>query len=145
MGVGQAQLFRHVAAHVAGERIGRADQIVQDGPRLRLGQVQRQAFLVAVEAVEELAVAGREEVRADGAGHVAAVARVFDLDDLGALVGQEHGAERPGPVLLHRKHADSLERQHGGYTGFRAMSCFAMIRRCNSLVPSPIASNGASR
>ena len=32
-----------------------------------------------------------------------------------------------------------------GQAGFRSTSCRAMMIRCNSLVPSPIASNGASR
>jgi AbrB family looped-hinge helix DNA binding protein len=30
-------------------------------------------------------------------------------------------------------------------TGFRSINCRAMMRRCNSLVPSPISRNGASR
>ena len=48
---------------------------------------------------------------------VAALGRVLDLDDLGAEVGQEHGAERPGAVLLDRQDAHARERQH--QTGFR--------------------------
>ena len=45
-------------------------------------------------------------MRADSARHVAAVARVFDFDDLGALIGQIHGAERAGAILFNREDAD---------------------------------------
>ena len=56
--------------------------------------------------MEKLAVLGAEKMRADGARHVAAVARVFDFDDLGALIGQIHGAERAGAILFNREDAD---------------------------------------
>ncbi len=141
----QPQLGRHVAAQIAGERIGGPDQVVQDGPAFVATEIDGHALLVAIEAVKKLAVAGREEVRPHGARHVAALRRVLDLDDLGALVGQEHGAERPGAVPLDGQHPDPFERQHGRYTGFRSTSCRAMMRRCSSLVPSPMASSGASR
>jgi hypothetical protein len=48
---------------------------------------------------------------ADSARHVAAVARV-NLDDFGALVCEEHGAERTRAVLLEREYAHAGEREH---------------------------------
>jgi hypothetical protein len=50
----------------------------------------------------EVAVAGREEVRSDGAADIAAVRRILDLDDFGAEVGEMLCAERPRAVLLIR-------------------------------------------
>ena len=76
-------------------------------------EIEGQAPLVAVEAVEELAVAGSEEIGADGTRHVAAVGRVLDLDHLGPLVGQEHGAEGTGPVLLDGEDSYAFKRKHG--------------------------------
>ncbi len=46
-----------------------------------------------------------EEKRAHVPGDVAAVVGVFDLDHLGALVGEKHGAEGTGAVLLDGQHA----------------------------------------
>ena len=77
-------------------------------------QIQREALLVAIEAVKKFAVARREEVRAHRARHVAAIVGVLDLDHFGALVGEEHRTERARPVLLDRQHADTVQRQHGG-------------------------------
>ena len=51
-------------------------------------------------------------MRPDRAAHVAALVRVLDLDHLGAEVGELHGAERPGAVLLDREDAHAGERQH---------------------------------
>jgi hypothetical protein len=74
--------------------------------RRRFLQIERDALLVAVEAVEELAVvaavAVAKEERPDPARHVAAIGRVLDLDDFGAEIGHLHRAVRPGAVLLDR-------------------------------------------
>ena len=62
----------------------------------------------------EMAVARRpvEEVRPHLAAHIPALTRILDLDDLGTEVGQEHGAERPGPILLDRQDPHAREWQH---------------------------------
>ena len=75
-------------------------------------EVERQAFLVAVVGVEKMAVARPEAVRADGAPNVAAVGGIFDLDDLGAKIAQQHRAERAGAVLLDRDDPNAGERKH---------------------------------
>src|SRR4051794_8181504 len=90
---------------------------MQNTPGLRLLQVEREALLIAVEAVEELAVvapvAVAEKERADPARHVAAVGRVLDLDDLGAEIGQLHRAVGARPILLDRNDPKTGKgRQH---------------------------------
>ena len=90
-----------------------------------------------------MAVVITEKIRTHRPADVAALGRILDLDHLGAHVGKLHGTERPCAVLLHRQDAHARERQH--HTGFRATSWRAMMMRCNSLVPSPITSSGASR
>ncbi|MNC93420.1 hypothetical protein D3C83_100470 [compost metagenome] len=58
--------------------------------------------------MKELAVFGREEMRADRARHVAAVGRILDLDDFRAEIREIKCAEWPGPVLLDREHAHAF-------------------------------------
>ena len=51
------------------------------------------------------------------------------------------------PARRPRCRVRSVRTEHGRapHAGFRFTISFAMMMRCNSLVPSPIASNGASR
>ena len=73
-----------------------------------MAEVERDAPLVAVEGLEEervLALLVRRHVAAD----VAARGRVFDLDHLGAEVGELQRRPRTGAVLLDREHADVCE------------------------------------
>ena len=98
--VGHAEPLGLVAAQVVEGGVRRAHQCVQHAGRLRVLQVQRQALLVAVEGLEEMAVAVGKEMRSDRAAHIAALGRILDLDHLGAEVGQHHAAERAGTVLL---------------------------------------------
>ena len=149
--VGQPQALGLVAPQVVDYGLALGDQGFEDLPPRRRLQVQGEAALVAVESLEEVTVAFLEVERPDLAADVAAVGRVLDLDHLGAQVGHQHGAEGPGAVLLHGDHAHAFERQAGRVgrprhqTGFRSISRLAMSSRCSSLVPSPIASSGASR
>src|SRR6185295_7846521 len=106
-------------------------------------QVQRERFLVAVERLEEVAVALAEKIGSHRARDIAAARALLDLDDFGAEVGEVRGAERSGAVHLHREDAHSLQGRH--QAGFRAISCLAMMMRCISLVPSPMHMSGASR
>src|SRR5262249_21663616 len=114
--IGDAEALGLVAAQVVERGVGRAYQRVQHALRARMLQVQRQALLVAVEGLEEMAVTVGEEVWADRAGDVAALPRVLDLDALGAEVGQHHAAERAGAVLLDGDDAQTCERKHGSVT-----------------------------
>ncbi len=74
----------------------------------------------------------------------------FDLDHLGAQLGQEHGAVGPGAELFQGQDADALEGPSRGRlsahsSACRLIHCLAMMMRCISLVPSPMQVSGASR
>ena len=149
MRVSQPEPFRQIAAQIVEKRVGARRQPVQYPARRRLLQIERDALLVAVEAVKELAVvalvAVAEEKRPDAARHVAAIGRVLDLDDLRAEIGQLHRTVWSHAILLDRDNPEAGEHREHHHTLFRAISWRAMMMRCNSFVPSPIASNGASR
>src|SRR5581483_2274045 len=100
-------------------------------------EVETDGTLVAVEALEEergIAFG----IRRNPACGVAAVARVLDLDDVGAEVGQLHRRERACPVLLEGDNADVVERQsHPSPAALpRATTC-SDIRRVASSIISP--------
>src|SRR3970040_1948957 len=96
LGVGEAELRRQVAAQVVELALGAAREVAQHRARLGLRQVERDRALVAVEGLEELAVAGAEEMRPDVAADVAAFAQVLHLDYLGAEVGKGDRPPRAG-------------------------------------------------
>ena len=78
------------------------DKLVEYRTAFRLREIQRHASFVAVERVEEVTFArSLKKMWADATRHVAAVVRVFDLDDLCALVGEEHGPKRSGSILFN--------------------------------------------
>src|ERR1044072_3323684 len=97
--VSDAETLRLVAAQIVERGVGRSDEFVEDAARLRMLQVEREAALVAVECLEEMAVARPEVIRPDGAPDVAALRRVLDLDHLGAEIAQQHAAERASPAV----------------------------------------------
>ena len=70
-------------------------------------EIEGQAFFVAVEGLEKLAVGFAKEMRADAAANVAAIFVVLDLDDFCAEVGEVRGAERAGAVLLDGEDAQA--------------------------------------
>src|SRR3546814_14691561 len=110
-------------------------------------QSDRQALLVVFQALVEQAVVAAlavvEEEGTDRARHVAAVGRVLQLDDPGADIGPVLRPPGTGAVLFDGEDADAFEGPHARFSlrpkvEFRAMSCWAMMIRCNSVVPSPI-------
>ena len=70
-------------------------------PGLRVREIERDAALVVAERLEEERVLALLEGR-HVAAHVAATARILDLDHVGAEVGEVHAAPRAGAVLLDR-------------------------------------------
>ena len=142
-GIIEPELFRLVAAQIVDDGVGGSRQPAKGRlPRFRL-QVERDAFLVGAPALEILAVIIAQQVGANAPARIAAGSGVLDLDDVGAKIGQEHGSVRRGAELLQRQHPQALQRLH--CTGFRLMSCLAMMILCISLVPSPMHMSGASR
>src|SRR6185437_13022023 len=142
-GISEAQALRLVAAQIVEDAVGFFCQRMEDLARGFLLEVERQAALVAVEALKEVTVVLTQEERPDAARHVAALGGVLDLDDLGAQIGELHRAIGSGAVLLDGDDAHAPKRRH--QMRFRSTSWRAMMMRCISLVPSPITSKGASR
>src|SRR4029079_3797614 len=141
--VGQTELRRQVAAQIVEHGIAGLDELAKDLLAFGLLEVEAEAALVAVEGFVEVAVAWSEEQRPARAAHVAAFLEVFDLDHLGAEVGQVQRSERPGAILFDRDDAYAGQRQT--HARFLSINCLAMMIRCSSLVPSPMTRSGASR
>ena len=145
--ISQAKLIWLIAAQIIQNRIRMADQLAQQRHAFRMLQVQRKATLIAVEGVMEMAIARAEIIRADTTPNITAFSWVFDLNDLSAHIGQQHGTERPGAILFNRQDRYAIQRQGPirHQIGFFSIRRFAITRRWISLVPSPITNSGASR
>src|SRR5262249_10883421 len=108
--VGEAEPLRLVAAEVGVDGVGDADEVVEDRPRIRVPEVERDGLLIAVERLEEERVLALLE-RGHVAAHVAARRRVLDLDPLRAEVGGLRRAPRAGPELFDGQDPNVVERQ----------------------------------
>ena len=104
-----AEARRRAGCEVLNENIGTADQLRQNVLRLRMLDVERQAFLRTVEPDE---VGG---LTLDGLVIIAreiADAGSFDLDHARAEVGELAGAERSSHRLFERDDRDAFEWTH---------------------------------
>src|SRR4029079_16221107 len=104
--VREARPVRLVAAEVREDGVRGTDEILEDRPRLRVAEIERDAALAAVERLEEERVLGlleRRHVPAD----VTAARGVLDLDHLGAEVRELQRRPRPGAELLDREDANA--------------------------------------
>src|SRR5688572_1825719 len=110
--VRESERRRLVAAQVIEHAIGAAREIAEHDAAGVVPQVERDRALVAVEGLEELAVARAEKVRSEVAAVVAALAQVLHLDHLGTEIGEVDRAGRAGAVLLDGEDAKSGEWQH---------------------------------
>src|SRR5699024_8671333 len=103
--VSESDRFHLSDAEVLEQDIGGVDEVEDAAPIGRLGDVELDAVLVAVERGEQ---AGSRTGQV--AGLVAGPAR-FDLDHLGAEVGQDHPAAGPHDHVGELDDADAVERQ----------------------------------
>ncbi len=107
-GVVQAHAGGQVAAQVVEDAIGPADQWMEHGRCLGMVQVEGDALLVAVEALEVDAVVAFD-FGSHLAGDVASAEGVFDLDHLCSQVGQQHAGPGTGAELLDGQDANALQ------------------------------------
>jgi hypothetical protein len=84
---------------------------MEHGQAARVGEVESDAPLVAVERLEIEAVAIADRERSDVACRIAAVARALDLDDVRTEVAEQRRRERAGAELTNRQDANAVERQ----------------------------------
>ena len=105
------------AAHGAGtegldEDVGVVEQPVEEAASGARGEVEGHAALVDVEGKEEAALLGVGDVAGEGAETAGGVAGAgaLDLHHVGAVGGEQPGADRPGHELREINHPHSLER-----------------------------------
>ena len=110
----QAQLLHGAGLEVLGHHIGRGDQLERGLLAFGGLQIQRQAFLVAVEQREKARARAQQLARGIA---VAAVAHGLDLDDFGAQVGQHQAAAGAHDHMGELHHADAAIGQGGGSLG----------------------------
>src|ERR1700722_1108339 len=137
------KLFRLVAAQIVDDSIGFDDQRLQRFAAGLRFEIERNAVLAGIPALEIFAVRGAEQPRPGIARGIAPARGVFDLDDFSPEVSEKGGSVRTRTILFDRKDAQTFERLCA--TLFLLIHCFAMMMRCISLVPWPMHVRGASR
>ena len=100
---------RPVAFHHGVRARGQAFEQLTAAVRL---EIESEAALVAVDGVEEDALA---VFQGRGPAHVIASDRLFDLDHVGAPVGQQHGAECPRQKPGQVEYAKAVQRHLAGF------------------------------
>jgi len=123
---GQPEPRRTVAPEVRVDGVGDAHEILENGPRVRMTQVEGERLLVPVEGLEEQRVLALLE-RRHVASHVPAGARILDLDHLRAEVGELQRRPRAGAELLDGDDPDVLERQGHAPATARSLASAASI------------------
>ena len=104
--VAESEPLHGAGPEVLDEHVGPVEQPLEHRAPARRLEVQRQAFLVAVDAEEIRALAVDE--RRSPAARVVPLAGLLDLDDARPHVGQLHGAVGP------RQHAREIDDREAG-------------------------------
>jgi hypothetical protein len=112
--IAQAELFHHARAEIVDHDVRRGDQSLDRLPAARALHVDREAALVPVQPGERQAHAVNE--RPPAAAPVAGVGPL-DFDHVGAVVGQQLGADRPLIDMAEIDDADAGEGGGGGHDG----------------------------
>ncbi len=125
-----AEASRHRRPEILDQHIGALDHTMQDRKTLLLLQIEREGALAAIGAEEEAGFA--RQARRELPQHVAL--RRFDLDDIGAEIGEQRAAVRAGEIAAQIEDGDAAERPRG-FAGHvrRSRSRIAAIfsnRRC---------------
>ena len=115
----QSPGLEDAAGEVLDDDIADGDEPVQELHSQGVADVQEDAFLVAVEVVEEARVVERRAFAVDGAAETDGVdcLGMFDPDDFGAEVGKDAGGGGPGDDPGEVADADAGERQVGHGAG----------------------------
>ena len=103
--VAEAHLVHDPGAEILQDDVGGLDQRGEDLLAALVAQIEAEAFLAAVVDREIDALAAHQRRRL--AGFLAA--QLFDLDDLGAEVGEDHAAARAGLIPRQFEHPHAFE------------------------------------
>ena len=122
----QADLAERAGTKILHEDVALLDDSIEQRAAVGLLEIERDAFLVPIDAEEVGAFArvsgepiarilrdGLQKGRPPAAGVVAS-AGLFDLDDARAHVGEKHRAIRSGQHARQIADDDSVERSHNG-------------------------------
>ncbi len=114
----EAEALHRAGTEVLQHYIGARDEPAQDGLPLRRLEVEGEALLAAINRHEVGGLAPRE---GRPSARVVSLARLLDLDDLGAHVAQRHGAEGARQHAGEVDDADARQRRpcRGGPAGRR--------------------------
>ncbi len=124
--VAQPQALDGLRPERMDESIGAFDHFQESRARRRVLEVEAERALVAIHIEIGRAHAGRLARLADMAHRVAL--RRLDLDDVGALVGQQHGAVGPEDDVGEVDDPDAFER-----AGHCPVLCWERPRDCHRL------------
>ena len=124
VGIVETELLHHAAGEILHHHIRFRDQFARDLERRGVGEVERDAALVAIEA--EIGRTLAADFRVLIAARIVAAVRVFDLDDVGAEIGQGLRAGRSGNNAGEIHHQQAVER------GWHALLAGCAIRQLRS-------------
>ena len=119
----EAELLHHAAGKILHHYVGFRDQFARNLQRRRVGEVERDAALVAVEAEKGRALAA--DFRMFIVARIVAAIGIFDLDDLGAEIGQRL---RTGGPRNNTGEIDDQQTVEGGRLALRARRAFRQLR-----------------
>ena len=103
----ETEFLHHAAGEILHHDIRLRDQFARDLERRRIGEIERDAALVAIEAEEGRALAA--DFRVFVRPRIVAAVRVFDLDDFGAEIGERLRAGRTGDDPGEIDHQQTVE------------------------------------
>src|SRR4029079_11534569 len=106
----EPEALHRAGSEVLDDHVGARDERVEDSPRARVLQIERDALLVAVDA-EEIGAFAANEWRAPGAG-IVAPPRLLDLDHPRPEIGQLHRAVGPGEDSREVEDRQAVEGSH---------------------------------
>src|SRR6185437_3780532 len=104
--IADAELVGDTGTEILDEHIGVGDELLDDGTALRVAQIEGEAALAAIEG----AIHRRVAAALIPAAKRIATFRVFDLDDLGAEIGEELSGIGPGDETRRLDHAIAGKR-----------------------------------
>ena len=106
----ETELRQRVRTKVLHHHVGAIDETIDERAPVRMLEIERDAFLVPVDA-QEIGAFAVEKRRPPGAC-VVAFPRLFHLDDARPHVGQQHCAVRARQHAGEVEHGDSVEGRH---------------------------------